>query len=84
MLRDKINRNELEGFLKRNNHQDEIFVRFEDKDGKYTYIMYNPFFRANSELSFEETVKELVVDFYDNSKYSNIYLSTITDFFRIR
>ena len=84
MLKDKINRNELEGFLKRNEHQDEIFVRFEDKDGRYTYIMYNPFFRANSELSFEDTIKELVTDFYDNYKYSNIYLSTVTDFFRIR
>ena len=84
MLKDKINRNELEGFLERNNHQDEKFVRFEDKDGRYTYIMYNPFYRANSELSFEETIKELATDFYDNYKYSNIYLSTVTDFFRIR
>jgi hypothetical protein len=84
MLKDKIDREALENFLRKNNHQDEVFLRFEDKDGRYTYIMYNPFFRANSEISFEDTLKELVIDFYDNSKYSNIYLSTITDFFRIR
>lgn len=84
MLQDKINRAGLENFFKRNNHQDEVFLRFEDKEGKYTYIMYNPFFRANAEIDFEDTLKELVIDFYDNNKYSNIYLSTITDFFRIR
>lgn len=84
MLKDKINREALENFLRKNEHQDEIFVRFKDGNDRYVYIMYNPFYRANKEISFEETIKELVIDFYDNSKYSNIYLSTVTDFFRIR
>ena len=82
MLKDKINKGELKAFLKRNSNQEEIMVHYTDRDGKWVYPVYNPFYKGNRWISFKEVLQELVVDLFDVKEEA--YLSTNTDFFRIK